>query len=67
MTIALPLALTAALYAWGLLRVMRARRPFPRFAPLAFAGGIVAIGAVLFGPVDALSDASLSWHMVQHL
>jgi putative membrane protein len=67
MTIALPLALTAALYAYSWLRVVRAGRPFPRLAPLAFAGGIVAIGAVLFGPVDALSDASLSWHMVQHL
>ncbi len=67
MTVVPALAIGAALYAWGLVRVARARRPFPRFAPLAFAAGEIALAAVLLGPVDALSDASLSWHMAQHL
>jgi putative membrane protein len=67
MTVVLLLALVAALYAWGLVRVARARRPFSRIAPFAFGAGLLAIGAALCGPVDALADASLSWHMVQHL
>lgn len=67
MTLAVLLALSAALYAWGFRRVARAQRPFPRFAPLVFAAGLLAIAAALFGPLDALADASLSWHMVQHL
>ena len=67
MMLAVLLALTAGLYAWGCARAARLRRPFPRLAPLAFGAGIVTIAAALFGPLDALSDGSLSWHMVQHL
>jgi cytochrome c oxidase assembly factor CtaG len=67
MTLAVALAASAALYAWGWLRVARAGRPFPRFAPLAFGGGLAVVAAALIGPLDDLSDASLSWHMVQHL
>jgi putative copper resistance protein D len=67
MTLVVSLAASAALYAWGWLRVTRARRPFPRFAPLAFGAGLVVVAAALIGPLDVLSDASLSWHMVQHL
>ena len=67
MTIALPLLLSAALYAWGLARVVRAGRAFPRLAPFAFGAGLVAIAAALLGPMDALADASLAWHMAQHL
>ena len=67
MTLAVLLALGAALYGWGLVRVRRAGRPFPRFAPFAWTAGLGAIAAALFGPLDALADASLSWHMVQHL
>ena len=67
MTIAALLALGAALYAWGLVRVRRARRPFPRGSVAAYALGLGAIAAVLFDPLDTLADASLSWHMVQHL
>ncbi|HEX3467186.1 MAG TPA: cytochrome c oxidase assembly protein [Candidatus Elarobacter sp.] len=67
MILILALAASAALYGWGLLRVARARRPFPRFAPFAFGAGLVVIAAALLGPIDELSDASLSWHMVQHL
>jgi len=67
MTVVVALALAAALYGWGLVRVARERRPFPRAAPFAFAAGLITIGAALSAPVDALAGASLSWHMVQHL
>ena len=33
----------------------------------AFACGIALAAAVLVGPMDGLADASLAWHMVQHL
>ena len=67
MILGLSLLLTAALYGWGLVTLARVRRPFPRSAPFAFGAGLVVIASVLFGPMDALADASLSWHMVQHL
>lgn len=67
MMLALSLILAAALYAWGLARARRRHRPFPRFAPLAFFAGLFVIAATLFGPLDARADASLSWHMLQHL
>jgi putative membrane protein len=58
---------SALLYGWGLRRAARSQRPFPRLAPLAFGGGLVAVAAALVGPLDGLADTSLSWHMVQHL
>jgi putative membrane protein len=61
------LLLSAAAYGLGVVRVRRARRAFPRAAPAAFACGLAVVAAVLLGPVDARADASLSWHMVQHL
>jgi cytochrome c oxidase assembly factor CtaG len=61
------LVVGAGLYAWGLVRVRRAHRPFPPGSPLAFALGLVTIGFALAGPIDGLADASLSWHMAQHL
>lgn len=67
MILGLLTALAAGLYAWGYVRVARAGRPFPRAAPAAFGAGLAAIAAALFGPLDALAGASLSWHMVQHL
>ena len=66
----MPVALvtaTAALYAWGLWRAHRARRPFPPLAIVAFVLGLAVVLGALVGPLDALSDRSLSWHMVQHL
>jgi cytochrome c oxidase assembly factor CtaG len=66
MTVAL-LLLSVVMYAWGLVRVHRAARPFPRRAAVAFAAGIVVVTASLLGPIDALADVSLAWHMVQHL
>lgn len=67
MTVVALLVLSAALYAWGYARVRRARRPFSVVSVAAFAAGLVTIGAALLGPIDTLADASLSWHMVQHL
>jgi cytochrome c oxidase assembly factor CtaG len=66
MTVAL-LVVAMMLYAWGLVRVRRAARPFPARAIAAFAAGIAVVAASLLGPIDALADASLAWHMVQHL
>jgi putative membrane protein len=66
-TVALALLASAALYAWGVVRVRSARRAFPRHAVVAFAAGLAVVAAALLGPVDARSDASLAWHMVQHL
>ena len=66
MTIAL-LVLALLLYAWGLVRVRRAARPFPSRTIAAFGAGIAVVAVSLLGPLDALADASLAWHMVQHL
>jgi putative membrane protein len=65
-TVAL-LLLSAAPYAWGVVRVRRAGRAFPLGAVLAFAAGLALLAAALAGPIDARADASLAWHMVQHL
>jgi putative copper resistance protein D len=67
MTLVALLAASAALYAWGLVRVRRARRPFPPGAIVAFAAGLLVLGAALGQPMDDLADASFSWHMVEHL
>ncbi|HEX3549049.1 MAG TPA: cytochrome c oxidase assembly protein [Candidatus Elarobacter sp.] len=67
MIIAVGVLIAAGLYAWGLARVRAARRPFPIFAVVAFAAGLAVTAASLLGPLDELSDASLAWHMAQHL
>ena len=61
------LALTALAYTVGYVRVRRLGRAFSPYAALAFAAGLGVMVAALYGPIDALADASLSWHMVQHL
>lgn len=67
MTVVALLLLTGALYAWGYVRVRGAGRPFSAVSVASFAAGLVTIGVALLGPLDTLADASLSWHMVQHL
>ena len=67
MTLAVLLVVGACAYVYGYARVRRLGRPFPAHAVLAFGAGLAATAAVLYGPVDALADVSLSWHMVQHL
>ena len=67
MILGVSLLLAATFYGWGLARTLRAGRAFPAASPYAFAAGLMVIAAVLYGPVDSLSDASLSWHMAQHL
>jgi cytochrome c oxidase assembly factor CtaG len=66
MTVAL-LFLSFGLYVLAYIRVRRAGRAFPWRAVAAFEAGTVVVAASLLGPVDALADASLAWHMVQHL
>ena len=51
------LAVTVALYAWGVWRAQRARRPIGIAPLVAFALAIVTSAGVLIGPMDALSDA----------
>jgi putative membrane protein len=67
MMLAMVLALGAGSYGYAWARIVRRHRPFPRYAPLAYGAGLAAIAAVLYGPLDALAEGSLSWHMVQHL
>jgi putative membrane protein len=59
----------AALYALGVRRYDAAHphRPFPRGAVLAFAGGLIALGAALVGPVERLAQDRFTWHMAQHV
>lgn len=63
------LALLLAVYGTGVIRVWRNAGYGRGVSPLeasAFTGGWVAIAIALSPPMDALSDASLAWHMVQH-
>jgi cytochrome c oxidase assembly factor CtaG len=57
----------AACYAYGLRRAAQHDRTQRPLAILAFFCGLVVAGVALLGPIDGLADASLSWHMVQHL
>jgi putative copper resistance protein D len=57
----------AALYGIGVFRASRrGLRPRP-LAIVAFALGLIVAACALLGPMDDLSDTSLSWHMAQHL
>jgi len=57
----------AALYGYGIRRASQRKLAPKPFAIAAFALGLIVTGFVLLGPMDELSDTSLSWHMVQHL
>ncbi len=67
-TVTALLVISAALYGWGLLRLRRIARPFPRLAPACFALATERNRRRAgWGRSNGLADASLSWHMVQHL
>ncbi len=61
------LAASAALYAYGLRRVVRSGRRFPRPAAVSFFAGLALLALALGGPLDVRADVSFSWHMIQHL
>jgi putative copper resistance protein D len=61
------LVAAAALYGYGLQRARTRALAVGPSAIAAFALGLVAAGVALLGPIDGLADASLSWHMAQHL
>ncbi|MGH2674268.1 MAG: cytochrome c oxidase assembly protein [Actinomycetota bacterium] len=63
------MALGAVLYGLGIRGYDGAHpdRPFPRRAVAAFAAGLLALAAVLVGPVDRLAGERFAWHMAQHL
>jgi len=65
--IVVSLAAAAALYGYGLERARKRALPTPPAAIAAFTHGLVAAGFVLLAPMDGLADASLAWHMAQHL
>ena len=64
------LLLSAVWYARGLLRLVGhgdMRRVVPPIAPIYFAAGFAVMTIALLSPLDGLSDALFSAHMVQHL
>jgi cytochrome c oxidase assembly factor CtaG len=67
--VALPLIVTAVAYAYGTWRLWRAAGTgagISRLQASAFAVGCLALVAALMSPLDALSDALFSAHMIQH-
>jgi putative membrane protein len=64
------LVLSAACYAAGVRALWRRAgrgRGVSRWESLGFAGGLSAVALALLSPVDAVSNALFSVHMVQHL
>jgi cytochrome c oxidase assembly factor CtaG len=61
------IACVTVAYAFGLDRARQRGVRLRLAAPAAFVLGLVLIESVLEGPLDELADASLAWHMVQHL
>jgi putative membrane protein len=62
-----PLAVLVAAATLGWLRRARAGRAVPRARLAAFAGAVLALGAALVWPLDALGEALFSAHMAQHM
>lgn len=61
------LATSAIVYAYALVRAVQHSRTFPLRAALCFFCGLTVIGFAIAGPLDERADASLAWHMLQHL
>jgi cytochrome c oxidase assembly factor CtaG len=68
-TVALPLALAAALYVSAVRSVDRAHRstPVPRRRVVAFLGGLAAIEIALQSPIERFDTTLFADHMVQHI
>src|SRR5919202_4563975 len=69
-TVLVGLALAGLLYARGVRDLWQRAglgRGLRRWQPLAFAGGLLAIFVALISPLDALSEALFTAHMLQHL
>ena len=65
---AIALSLAAFVYALGLFAIAkRPDRPWSRMRAIAWFAGLTALAAAYGGPVEAYSDDSLAFHMVQHL
>lgn len=67
MTLIVCLVGSALLYGYGYVRIRQRARTFSPVALTAFLSGLLVTAAALLGPLDDLSDGSMSWHMVQHL
>jgi putative copper resistance protein D len=65
--IALPLLASGMLYGDGIRRAARRGLAPSASTIAAFSLGLVVAASMLLGPMDDLADASLAWHMVQHL
>jgi len=66
----IPLAITAALYLWGLRNIWRRAgigHGIPVWRYLCFLGAMLALVIALVSPLDALSGVLLWAHMAQHL
>ncbi|MCC7106662.1 MAG: cytochrome c oxidase assembly protein [Chloroflexi bacterium] len=62
------LAAAAVAYALAYRSAYRAGRVVPsRWRAVSFMGGIAVVAAALLGPIDTLSEALFSAHMVQHM
>ena len=61
------IVVTVAAYAYASWRARRAGRSADGGPRIAFALTVVSLAAALLGPLDDLADASLAWHMLQHM
>lgn len=68
--VAIPMLLAVGIYYTGLLRVWGragAGRGISKLAAAAYTGGLLTLVAALMSPLDAVTSALFSLHMVQHL
>ena len=65
--VTLELAVTAAIYVRGWVRIRRTRPAlFPRWRLVCFLSGILALFVAVSSPLDTLDDTLLIMHMIQH-
>lgn len=67
MAIGVSLAFASALYLAGAARSRIRGRAWPAWRTALFLAGLLAIGAALLSPIDALAHDLFSVHMVQHM